>query len=139
MATEVVLEHALNFEFLHACSHSLHRFDVRFRGDVCSALHELDLFVALDAAHLVNDGRRIDYRARRMNGFAIERAHGGYLANDLVIQLSINSQSIVKRAGTIQDVLELCIELRNWKCSSGAKVRLSAVDPGALAVPDFSF
>src|SRR3954452_24027391 len=139
MATEVVLEHALNFEFLHACSHSLHRFDVRFRGDVCSALHELDLFVALDAAHLVNDGRRIDYRARRMNGFAIERAHSRYLANDLVVQLSINSESIVKRAGTVEDVLQFRIKVRNRKRSYGPKVGLSALNAGALAIPDFSF
>src|SRR6185369_7677195 len=139
MVTEHTLNQSLNLVLLHAGTSGLHRFHVCFSSYVGSALHELEFIGALQHAHLVNDGGGIDYDLRRMNRLSIQGAHSGNLTNDRVIEIAIDTQSIVKRVSTIEKILKFFVKRDYRKGFVGAEILFGAFHTGTPAIPDFAF
>ena len=98
MPAKDLLDQRLDFKFLHAMTHRLHGFAVRFSGNVCSALHQFNLFGTLEHSHLMNDRCRIDDRLRRMNGFSIHRAHASNLPNDRIVEIEPEAKASDQRS-----------------------------------------
>ena len=111
-----------------------------FGGNVSGALHDFNLFIILENAHLVNDRTGIDNRPRRLERLPIRFPHQRELANDFLIHFGRGvTERVVESRRAIQNLGELFIELRQRKRFVGVVVAYCAVDPGAIAFPNFAF
>ena len=110
-----------------------------FRSNVGGRLHDLQLFRALNHAHLVNDRRRIDNRLRWMNRLAIQRTHAADLFNDPVVEISIDAQPVIEHVSAIEKLGQLPVKLLDRKSLIRPKLTLRAFNTGATTVPNLSF
>ena len=140
VTTKDRLDQRLDFVLFHARAHGLHGLDVGFGGDICGALHDLYLFVTLEHAHLMNDRSRVDNRSRRFQRLAIRLPHQRQLANDFLVHLwSAVPEGVVEDCRPIQQFGEFFVKLADRKRLVGAVVAHCAINPGAIAIPNFAF
>src|SRR5688500_12463130 len=104
-------DQSLDFILFHSRARSFHRFAMSLGSDVGSALHQLNLIIRFQHPHFMNDRGRIDYRLRRMDRFAIERAHARNLPYDGVVEIGINAEAVVEFFCAIENLVELFIKL----------------------------
>src|SRR5690349_4388543 len=74
-----------------------------------------------------------------MNRFAIECTHVRNFVDYRLIQITVNTQPVIKCFSPIQQFLEFRIKVGDWKRLISTKVSLCALDTGATPIPDLSF
>ena len=131
MPAKDLFDQRFDLILLHPGPHGLHRFAMSFGGDVGRGLHDLDLILALQHAHLVNDRRRIDDRLRRMNRLAIRSAHPRDLFDDRVVEIAIHAEPVIEHVSTVEKLRQLRLKLCDRKRLVRAKLALRAFNTRA--------
>src|SRR5215211_6647196 len=139
MPAKDLFDQRFDLKLLHAGSHGLHRFAMSFRGDVSRSLHDRNLILSLQYAHLVNDRRRIDNRLGRMNRLAIQRAHARDLLDDRVVEIAVRTKPVIKYVSTVEKLRQLRLKLCDRKRLFRTKLALRAFDTCAAPVPNLTF
>src|SRR5438445_1923806 len=104
-----------------------------FSRNVGSALHDFDLLITLEHAHLVQDRRWIDDGPRRFQRFSICLAHDRKLLNEFFIKLrTAIAKRVVEFLWPIQNLRQLCVKLTYVESLVSAVIFLRAFDAGPI-------
>src|SRR6185436_10184272 len=94
-----------DFILFHSRSCGFHCFAMSFGSYVGSALHQLNLVIALEYAHLVDDRRGIDNCLWWMNRFAVECPHPSDLPDDGVVKVGIYTEPVIEFVRAVEYVV----------------------------------
>jgi hypothetical protein len=135
-AAEGVLDERLYLVLPDAGARGAHGLAVCLRGDVRRALHERDLFVGLNQAHLVEERAGVCDGLRRVRLAPAERAHVREAAYERLIQVGVAvAESVVERARAVEQFRELRVELIDGESLVRAVALLRALYARASARP----